>query len=87
MAADSFGEEAGADGEAAVWDSEGSNSDEELAAVGTNASKRAYERALKSFRDLAREVSLRDDRPAIGEGESEGEGEVPYTPGMVGMHL
>ena len=61
----SFDKETGADGEA-VWDTEGSNSGEETAAVGAKASKRAYERALKSFQDLAREVSLRGDRPAIG---------------------
>lgn len=61
----SFDKEAGADGEV-VWDTERSNSDEETVAIGTKASKRAYERALKSFQDLAREVSLRDDRPAIG---------------------
>lgn len=59
-AVDSFDEEAGADGEG-VWDQEGSNSDEEVAAIGSKGSKRAYERALESFQDLAREVSLPED--------------------------
>ena len=50
-----FDEEAGASGED-VWDPEDTKSTEELAVAGSKQSKRAYEVALKTIQDLAREV-------------------------------